>query len=361
MRVYIPAGRASFYIRFKFRGISIYESLRTDEKATARRRAQNILDTVQERYFEGHRGGEKTTFAQIETAYTIAPLNCSTAARRHNVSLLLRICCPSMERAAALTQTLTRCTAAAIQQYQSAQLARGRPPGSINSDLRQARSVFSRHARQAYEASKINLPGDIQKFLNQPGLRDRRQKTGYVPIPRDALAALDDALVTLRQTNRAMWLVVMMMRSLGMRNSEVLRATGSQLIQHQGQFAIDLRNTADASIKNELEGIITLDPLLASELGAVAPCEYIVYHGKSKTARRNFIYKDTNRWLRKFIPGRTKCLYELRKEAGSVTAHRDGVFAAKKFLRHQSQATTERYYLGALSAASSIFAPECTA
>jgi len=358
MRVYVPKGRKSFYVRFKFRGLSIFESLRTAEKAVAKRRAQNIYDTAQERYFEGHRGGEKTTFEQIETAYTIAPLDCSVAAKRHNFSILLRMCCPGMERAAALKQTLTRCTAAAIQQYQAAQLARGRPAGSINSDLRQARSVFSRHARQAYEASKINLPGDIHTFLEQPGLRDRRQKTGYVPIPREALAALDDALIGLRHRNRDMWLVITLMRNLGMRNGEVYRATGSQLVRHQGQLAIDLRNNAEATIKNELEGIIILDPALASEMSAVAPGEHIICAGKSKTSRRNFIYKETSRWLRRFIPNRPKCLYELRKEAGSITAHRHGIFAAKKLLRHRSQVTTERYYLGALSAASSIFAPE---
>ena len=55
-------------------------------------------------------------------------------------------------------------------------------------------------------------------------------------------------------------------------------------------------------------------------------------------------FERVNRWLRDHGITGNKALHTLRKEAGSLVATRDGIFAASSFLRHRDIAVTAAHY-----------------
>jgi hypothetical protein len=56
------------------------------------------------------------------------------------------------------------------------------------------------------------------------------------------------------------------------------------------------------------------------------------------------VFDSVNRWLRAHGIEGHKALHVLRKEAGSIVATRDGIFAASQFLRHRDIAITASVY-----------------
>jgi len=56
------------------------------------------------------------------------------------------------------------------------------------------------------------------------------------------------------------------------------------------------------------------------------------------------VFEKVNAWLRAHGVEGAKALHTLRKEAGSIIASRDGIFAASQFLRHADIAVTAAHY-----------------
>lgn len=356
MRVYIPTNRSSYYVRFKFRGQAVFESLKTENKKTAQTRAQAIFDTAGERYYAGYKDGRTTTLLQIVNAYLIAPLGVSDVAKRANVSYLLKMAAPGVEREEVLKMPVSVLTDASVQRYQQSQLDKNRRPKSINSDVRQGRSVFSKRARAHFKGCSISLPINLREFLDTPQLVDR-DEGGYEPIPRETIVLMDAAIEGLKQEDFEMWKIISLIRRTGMRNIEILNARAGWITSHGEQVVIDLRNrrakngVGDFRIKNRFEGMIVLDEELAEAFAGLLPDENLILPGATNTARQNLIDRKANKWLRTFIPDRVKCLYELRKEAGSIVAAERGMDASQQLMRHRDRKTTEDYYASALSPA----------
>lgn len=354
MRVYIPNGRSSYYVRFKFRGQAVFESLKTSNKKQAQQAAQNIFDTAHDRYYAGYRDGRTTTLAQIEAAYLAAPIGVSDEAKRANLNYILRMAAPDLPHDQALAMPVSVLNDGSVQVYQQSQLDRSRRPKSINSDLRQGRSVFSKRARAHYKALKIAMPITLRDFLDAPMLPDH-DEGGYEPIDRGTIVRMDAAIGRLKAEDFEMWKIISLIRRIGMRSKEILNAKGSWLEARGEHTVINLRNRRgrtdqpDFKTKNKLEGLIILDQEMIEAFAEVRPDEYLIAQGEKPTTRTNLIYRKANKWMRKFVPDRSKCLYELRKEAGSVVAEEHGLDAARQLLRHKDRSTTEKYYAAALN------------
>lgn len=351
----MPQGRHSYYVRFQFRGQAIFESLRTENKNLAQKRAQALLDTVIERYYEGFNAGRKTTIGQILMAYHLAPLGLSERSKRANVGYFLRIVAPLLSPTAACTRkAMDVVTPRNIHAYHNAELRKGRSGASINSDVRQGRSVLSRRFRDYLRGEGLVLPSCVEGFLEVAPLRDPKSHRGYVPIEREKLAKMDTDLAKLKSEDPQAWLVIALARRTGLRNSEILAATGSWLKERPEGLVIEVRNRLEFATKNGVEGAILLDPELAEALRGTPPDAYLVADHMGKTARRNLVYRKVSAWMRCWLPGREKSLYELRKEAGSTLAMALGLDAAQRLLRHKNVQTTKNYYVATTIASPSL-------
>ena len=401
MKIYIPAGRSSYYVRFKFRGEKIHQSLHTANRKEATKTAQALWDSARERYAPGYKDGKQTTIQQIVAVYLLGSLKPSTTARQSSVSQLLAIACPEIfekmdrdiaaevktlvasgiredvartaankkfrprARASALAESAERLTDSAILEYQDKQRAAGRSAYSINSSVRQAKAVLSKRAKQALHASGVALPQTHIAFLGASMLPIETEDIGYDPIDRDALKRMDAAVGALKSKSRPIWTIVSLARRLGMRNIEILHARKSWIVREGGHNLINLQNRVDEvtgkvfRVKNGYAGKIIVDDELFDSFKHLEPTDFLVSPKALHWTRQSLIYRRANDWLRPFIqdrPGK-KLLYELRKEAGSIVAMEQGLEAARQFLRHKSITTTLRWYHAVLEPSRGVSIP----
>lgn len=167
---------------------------------------------------------------------------------------------------------------------------------------------------------------------------------GYRIIPREVLVGIDASAERQRATNPNVHRVYLLVRKLGMRSVEIFRARTSDIFEvADGKFAI--RIISKKSGREEvIPRTIILSEVLVREFHKRGTDEFLIAPALAPTLRYNIIYKTTNAWLRNFLPGREKCLYELRKAAGSEVATADGLMAAQKFLGHKRYETTKQWY-----------------
>lgn len=342
-----------YYCRFQFRGREVYQSLKTSSKAEAKRRAQILLENAHDEKWAHPRSKKCCTLGDILAAYREASIKPSDDTRSNNIYRLLSIVAPKTPEKEAAKLSADVCTDAAIFEYRNRcsnppPAAKGqpqvapRPNGSINSDVRKARSIFSKDAMAYYRAKGLSLPDTIPAFLGVRHLE--APNAGYQPIGEATAAKIDEGIAKLKTEDIELWKVLSIMRRMGLRNGEVLAMKGHWLEQTPQGPAIAIRNRADWQPKNRVEATILIDEELAEELAKSGKDEYVIAPRKTPTQRYNLLYRTASKWIRRHIPGRTKSLYELRKEAGSVVATTQGLFAAQTLLRHKSQSTTETFY-----------------
>jgi integrase len=67
--------------------------------------------------------------------------------------------------------------------------------------------------------------------------------------------------------------------------------------------------------------------------------------GKNQTERHQAVYPRHSKWVSKWIKGRAKTSYELRRYAGSRLLDMGAtMFEVRHFLRHRDVQTTEQWY-----------------
>jgi len=116
-------------------------------------------------------------------------------------------------------------------------------------------------------------------------------------------------------------------------------------------------------VKNQSVRVTMLDADLIRELVPYwgAPDEWVI-DAETQGERYDVTHRAANEWLRAIISDRRKCLYELRKHAGSVILTRPesdggGLAAAARFLGDTIQ-TTERCYARFLGHVNAVRAAE---
>jgi len=217
---------------------------------------------------------------------------------------------------------------------------------TINSMLRQAKAVFSRRARAAYDKKGWEMPDTLNGFLRVSKLREVSHRYSDNPISPETFAEIDAALPALRERDERLYFIHLMLRLMGMRNSEVVRARRHWLVSRtvkgdsRKALVITARHGEDAPKRSDREILV---PRAIEEYFLSHDNEHLI-PAENHTERKRLVGKGHSTWLRAFLPGRTKTNHELRKHAGSVIATRTNSYErAAEFLGDDIETAKENY------------------
>ena len=351
----------NFYLRLERSGRTIWKSLRTADKATAKIKARGELDKLSKNDWKPETKPESpkrpATLGDILDRFSAGNATTLLDPRtaRNYASSFKEVVSTGTGRpydpkssAEILSEKLVRDYMAACRKPN---LENGgkptRPDSSIRSTITQARCVVQENFRDLYH--DITMP-DLAGFRAKKRFKPQ-QDVGFVPFDRQTVIDMETAADRLWQNRDATWIPYALMSQLGLRNNEVEKALWSDFITRpvfdkDGNKteirALRVRAGYDEALGGEIEVPVDLWEKL-EPYKQEATTEYIV-PGKNKTERAAVCDRQINRFVERFIPGRQKLSYELRKWAGSIVATRHGIYAAQRFLRHRSVTTTERYY-----------------
>jgi integrase len=339
MSIFIPKGRDVYYCKFEHQGRQHFKMLDTRVKRIAEVRARKYRDEV----IAGNwtRVDELRSRSAVATIGDVVLLYQGPASAPANVRALLQIL-RTVHAGDPLRLSSSVLTRELVREYQR---RAGTRPASINSMLRQARAVFSKRAMEDYES--LTLP-DLDGFMNASGLKVQKLRGEFVPIPAEVLAAIGKMVDKWRGSRDDLVAVYLLARYLGMRNVEIAAARWGWVERTDAGADMVIRERADQGFAPKgYAGRVPIGRGVLRELdgirGAVGPDDHIV-PAATATDRHGVIYRSFNEALRPHLPGRQKCLYELRKQAGSEVFTEQGLAAAQEFLRHADIGTTKRWY-----------------
>jgi integrase len=249
------------------------------------------------------------------------------------------------------------CTGALLKRFKELRMAAGANVTTINSTMTQARAVFSKPALELYKDRGLKLP-DMKDFLAVRKF-ENDQDVSYRPMGEKLLALMEENMA---KQEAGLRLIYLLGRKVGMRAREMWCAQRSWIEDWSAgggyRVAIIRRAMTPGAEAFKPKGRERWVPVtaavreellrLADEAAGEAPTEFLL-PGPHKTARRTLVERRANAWIRKFLPAREKGIHELRKQAGSEIATRDGLMAARDWLGHASIATTEAHYATLLS------------
>lgn len=253
---------------------------------------------------------------------------------------------------------LTVFTPEAVQSWRLAFVARAGTDGrkaraariSSNSMLRQARSLFA---------------PKVVKFLKTLRLPDPLPFAGVEFFPRESMRYTSkiDAGIVMRQareelekTNPDAFLVMLLALGAGLRRGEIDRLLWRHIDFSKSQIFIE--ESEHGGLKSEdSRGAVDIDAstlaiLRANQAKATGQFVINALRSIEGDASRTWgmryrcvtVFEKVNAWLRAHGVEGAKALHTLRKEAGSIIASRDGIFAASQFLRHADIAVTAAHY-----------------
>lgn len=226
---------------------------------------------------------------------------------------------------------------------------------SLNSYLRKAQNVFSKKAMKLYKEEGYKFP-DITGFMEIGKLA--QDDTKFIPIDEDIdRRMIEDANTVLTKEKPELFVIFELARFCGLRSGEILslRWHWIQKSKNGYDIAIIYRTPRTDPSKEEFKPKsrnrwVPVSTKRVNKWKRLLPAENgtdFVIPGKNKTWRSGLIERDACNWVRPYIPGRTKRVHELRKQAGSDIATRYGLMAAAQFLG-DSIAVTEKHYASLL-------------
>jgi len=266
-----------------------------------------------------------------------------------------------------------------VKNYQERALAEGRDPESvktsINSWLRNAAAMFSRHALEGYARLGLQIENPFT------GAKLRRVKIkGYSPLRQETLDEIWKAAVLLRDGNpkapkpkpSGRWsshdfrkpqpeayVLLLLELGLGMRRHEADKAQWDWIYSDtKGRTFMEVKPTQYFTPKGKIRRVIPLDKAVHGALLALKKDDVFIVSGrpahlysagkepKNLTYRCETFHRALAAWLRLRGITDAKPCHLLRKEFGSYVANSFGLFHAQKFLGHSSPTVTSAYYAG---------------
>lgn len=324
---------APYYARFQVRGRPYLWSTKTSELFLAKKRAKDYRDAVIAGAYQladaMKARGIGPTFGELIRHYANHPAP-SARTRRDNIAALRRVLA-----AAGMTDNtpISQLGPQMGLDWQAKAVADGHPPATVNTVLRSARSLFSRHALLRYPASCKPDNGRVRDLFMAPMLREP-EKRPEIPS-NEAVAAATADLPNHPDAYRAYLLA----RYAGLRAGEIKAAKKSWI--ENGVLYVGGREFVAKSRK--WRPVALPEPVAAILLAA--PTESLV---------GEFPKQTVNRVLPALLKGygfpADKPLHSLRRLFGSIVYTEQGPRQARDALGHSTQAVTDRHYARSLDA-----------
>jgi integrase len=214
---------------------------------------------------------------------------------------------------------------------------------SVNSLLRQARSLFSTKRLQFVQVAGLKSP--FEGIALEP-----RQSMRY----RSTLRIHDlcgQALAELGQEELKVFLLAAM---AGLRRNEIDKLPWTALDWDRGTLRVEVTEHFDGKSEDSI-GEVDVDPeflelfkgfkssgrghfVIQSNVRARPGAAYSHYRCKH-------VFERLNKWLREKGVKGARPLHTLRKEFGSLVCEQFGIFAASRALRHADIGITSQHYL----------------
>lgn len=349
-----------FYLRLSRNGKGIWKSLKTTQKAAALERARKHLTELERNDWKPTAKAPAqervATLGQILVAFGKSggqTLLSHRTIRQYAGSMKEFVSTATGKEfnpetpSSILTEDLVRKYMAACREIDPETGLPRRPDPSIQSSITQARCVLQENFSDIYR--HLKLP-DLTGFRVKKRFK-KHIAAGFVPLDRQTVIDMETAAQSLWEIRESVWIPYAMMSVLGLRNGEVEKAKWSDF-NERVVYGSDgtPKLTRTFRVRADYEEAVTGEIEVPEDFWAkllpykeAATSEYVC-PGKNKTERAQVCERNINRFVERFIQGREKVSYELRKWAGSIVATKHGIYAAQRFLRHKSVTTTERYY-----------------
>jgi integrase len=356
-----------YYTRFAVRGKRYLYCTKTDEKRIAQMRAKQYRDAVvAEQYglVDGMKsGGQCPTAGEVMAAFDALPLPIAPGTRRRAKTAFLRIL---KADGLGLNDRLDRMGRATVLKYQTKQL--GLCMGilgdsdsqkthrteagvsssaivSVNSTIRQARTLFTRRA-MAFYPDDLGLPRHkITEFMGVPLMPAKNHGIRPLPDPA-AMARAEDPLTGLPQ-HKAEWCGYLLAKYGGMRPKEIMGAQWSWL--RDGTIAVGGWDGV-AGTKTGRFRFVRLSPDVVAMLTAAKTDDTcIVGQHPGAVMRRSLVTM-----LRAYGFTMGDPIYSLRRWHASWRYENQGSPSARDALGHTTESTTMRHYARMLNAPAAI-------
>jgi integrase len=210
---------------------------------------------------------------------------------------------------------------------------------STASYVRQARSIVALRKIRFYEGMK--LP-------DLTGFRGETVETPHRSLPRpldmNALSDMNASAPALAKTDPGAYVAQLLFSRIGLRNIEIVNARVHWI--SDGSIGIVNRPEEDFFPKG-CEGWVPIAPDVLKEILSFQPlCTHgYLVPGANRTERHDVVYRRHSKWVARWIQGRTKTSYELRRYAGSRLLDMGAtIFEVRDFLRHRDVQTTQQWY-----------------
>lgn len=307
------------------------------EEAVAKKKAKAAVPTVGE-IVDLYLGGDQHVREKTGKNYTLSLFRILEVARGLDESAA------RSSRIDCLTDTLVRDYQAKRQDRSAVTFVEPlRVNTGINSVVRQARAVFSRRAIAAYERAGMTMPATLQGFLRAPSLKEVSHRYSDNPIPQAQIDLLNKQLPEKKKEDERIWAVHLMIRLMGLRDSEILRAKKSWLVERDGRTFLVINRREGEEAPKRSDGEVPV-PKELLEWFRAQPGEFLI-PAKTKTEREILVCRTHSKWVGSIVTGRTKTNHELRKWAGSMVATKTNSWErAAEFLRIDLE-TAKLHYL----------------
>jgi hypothetical protein len=250
---------------------------------------------------------------------------------------------------------LSRLTPEAIHAWRKAYIKRnGDTPANerrakinANSLIRNARSMFSRKILKHIKGVEKPSPHPFLDVEMYP-----RESMGYIS-KIDAKTLLEKAHKDLHDNDPDAFLVLLLGVFVGLRRGEIDHLMWKQIDFKSNTIHIKANETG--SVKCDSEGAINISEEFSEILKRKSICprsEYVIYSDKKAPKQKEWgkdyrcqkTFKKCLKWLRANGVDEPKPIHTLRKESGAIVTTKNGIYGAKKFLRHKDIAVTAMYY-----------------
>ena len=347
-----PKLGAGFYIKIQKQGYRKSTSLRTDDPERAIAMALNVIDYMLTGVDpEALKEPSHASADLVTRTYRIFAMRHGLKERtvEGNISALKKII---GRRTSLKNFPVSRLTGKLVREFIDFELdlvrgqgedARQRKLRSIQSVLKQAKSIFKKSFQSRYEDAGVYL-GNLDDFMLEQG--ESPVSVEKEPLDDAIVNALDKKVAALSEVRPDFHAAYLLAKST-LRRSEIQRAKWDWIQMKKGQPHIVM----SADQKGKRPTSIPLDPKIYAALQQwyvlTDDKEYILPEDGWEGERCGYFMKELDKWLRNEGGLKTDhTLHELRAHTLHIIREKYGLEVAATVGRHSESGVTAKHYTG---------------